>query len=158
MEEKKLDENIKEDSTEETPKKRGRGRPKGSYKLPESVRNKEREGDGVRGGKRTGAGRPKGSKNIYSHESVQKLQDLDFDPIEKMVIEYNAITKAIADGSVKVGSGAYAQLIATKATLINNLMQYGYKKIPEKTEVETSTKSPLAVTLTTRVRNDSDVK
>jgi len=133
---------------EEVPVKRGRGRPKGSYKLPEGVRNKVREGGGKNGGARKAAGRPKGSKNIYSHESVKKLQELDFDPIEQMVYEYQEITRIINSGDVKVGSGAYAQLIATKAQLINNLMQYGYKKIPEKTEIENSNKKPLTVTLT----------
>jgi hypothetical protein len=154
MEGKKDEENLSQEETkeevEDPPKKRGRGRPKGSFKLPESVRNKEREGNGIRGGKRTGSGRPKGSKNIHSHESVKKLQDLNFDPIERMVYEYEEICRVLDNNLVRVGSGAYAQLIATKATLINNLMQYGYKRIPEKTEVENSTKSPISITLTTR--------
>lgn len=130
--------------------KRSVGRPKGSFKLPESVRNKEREGGGKNGGKRTGAGRPLGSKNIYSHESVKKLQELSFDPIEKMVQEYDEINEILDSGEIRIGSGAHAQLIATKSVLINNLMQYGYKKIPEKQEIETSNKKPIAVTLTTR--------
>jgi hypothetical protein len=154
MEGKKNEENLSQEETKEEvdvpTKKRGRGRPKGSFKLPESVRNKKREGDGIRGGKRTGSGRPKGSKNIHSHESVNKLQELNFDPIERMVYEYEEICRVLDNNLVRVGSGAYAQLIATKATLINNLMQYGYKRIPEKTEVENSTKSPISITLTTR--------
>ena len=134
--------------------KRPVGRPKGSYKLPEFVRNKEREGGGKNGGKRTGGGRPKGSKNIYSHESVKKLQELNFDPIEQMVQEYNSINDLLDSGEIKIGSGAHAQLVSTKATLINNLMQYGYKKIPEKQEIETFNKKPIAITLTSKVTKD----
>ena len=102
------------------------------------------------GGRREGAGRPKGSKNINSMASVKKLEELGFDPIEQMVKQYQEIDKAIADGTVRIGSGAYAQLIATKGTLINNLMQYGYKKVPEKIEQEITEKRPMAITLTTR--------
>jgi len=140
--------NLEENPNNETPIKRGRGRPKGSFKIPAGIRNKVREGGGKNGGARRGAGRPKGSKDIYSHESVKKLQDLKFDPIEMMVTEYKEISKIIASGEVRIGSGAHAQLISTKAQLINNLMQYGYKKIPEKTELETLSKNPLTVTLT----------
>ena len=100
------------------------------------------------GGKREGAGRPKGSKNINSMASVKKLEELGFDPIEQMVKQYQEIDKAIADGAVRIGSGAYAQLIATKGTLINNLMQYGYKKVPEKIEQEITEKRPVAIRLT----------
>ena len=100
------------------------------------------------GGRKPGSGRPKCSKNINSMASVKKLEELGFDPIEQMVAQYREIDKALADGSVRIGSGAYAQLIATKGTLINNLMQYGYKKVPEKIETEVSTKKPMAIKLT----------
>lgn len=100
-----------------------------------------------RGGKREGAGRPKGSVNINSMASVKKLQELGFDPITMMVEKYQQIEEKLTDGSVRVGSGAYAQLLATQGQLINNLMQYGYKKVPEKIETEVSTKKPIAVNL-----------
>jgi hypothetical protein len=106
------------------------------------------------GGKREGAGRPKGSKNINSMASVKKLEELGFDPIEQMVMQYQEIDAVIANGEVRVGSGAYAQLVATKATLINNLMQYGYKKVPEKIEQEVTTKKPMAIKLT--MKKDED--
>lgn len=102
---------------------------------------------GNRGGARTGAGRPKGSKNIYSKDSVKKLEELDFDPIEKMIKEYNDLNKLLASGEVRIGSGAHAQMISTKTTMINSLMQYGYKKIPEKQEVETVNKEPVSIKL-----------
>jgi hypothetical protein len=86
-------------------------------------------------------------KNINSMASVKKLEELGFDPIEQMVKQYQEIDKAIADGAVRIGSGAYAQLIATKGTLINNLMQYGYKKVPEKIETEITERKPIAIKL-----------
>ena len=100
------------------------------------------------GGRKPGSGRPKGSKNINSMASVKKLEELGFDPIERMVTQYRDIEAVIASGDVRIGSGAYAQLIATQGTLINNLMQYGYKKVPEKIEQEVTTKKPMAIKLT----------
>jgi len=100
------------------------------------------------GGRKPGSGRPKGAKNINSMASVRKLEELSFDPIEQMVSKYNHIEVALTDGSVRVGSGAYAQLLATQGTLINNLMQYGYKKVPEKIEQEITSVTPMAIKLT----------
>lgn len=101
----------------------------------------------MNGGKREGAGRPKGSKNIHSKDSVKKLEELNFDPIEMMVAKYNYIEQQLMSGDIRVGSGAYAQLLATQGQLINNLMQYGYKKVPEKIEQEITEKNPLIVKL-----------
>jgi len=101
----------------------------------------------LNGGRREGAGRPKGSKNINSMASVKKLEELGFDPIEKMVDLYVEIETKLSSGSIREGSGAYAQLVATRGQLINNLMQYGYKKVPEKIEQEITEKKPIAVKL-----------
>jgi hypothetical protein len=106
-----------------------------------------------RGGFREGAGRPKGSRNIHSRDSVKKLEDLGFYPIEKMIELYEEICERLVDGSVRVGTGAYAQLKATQATLINNLMQYGYRRVPEKQEVETTERTPINIIL----GDDNDV-
>ena len=124
--------------------KRPRGRPRKDGKMPGTVPPKPK---GQLGGAREGAGRPKGSRNIYSQESVKKLEELGFDPIEQMVNLYQEIADKLTDGSVRPGSGAYAQLLSTQGTLINNLMQYGYKKVPEKQEIEVENKKPLAVKL-----------
>jgi hypothetical protein len=99
------------------------------------------------GGKREGAGRPKGSKNINSNAAVKKLEEIGFDPIEEMVSQFRAIEKALESGDIRIGSGAYAQLIATKGQLINNLMAYGYKKVPEKIETEITERKPIAIKL-----------
>ena len=100
--------------------------------------------------RKPGSGRPKGSKNINSMAAYKKLEELGFDPIEMMVEKYQAIEISLNDGSIRVGSGSYAQLVATQGTLINNLMAYGYKKVPEKIEQEVSTKKPMAIKLTMR--------
>ena len=109
------------------------------------------------GGKREGAGRPKGSKNINSMASVKKLEELKFDPIEMMVQKYTYIEAQLDkhhSGEKVLGGGAFAQLIATQGTLINNLMMYGYKKIPDKLEQEITEKKPVAITLTRRGKDD----
>ena len=108
------------------------------------------------GGRREGAGRPKGSKNINSMASVRKLEELGFDPIEEMTKLYAEINQKLTDGSVRVGSGAYAQLLSTQGQLINNLMQYGYKKVPEKMEQEITNKTPMTIRLTTKNKNKED--
>jgi hypothetical protein len=108
------------------------------------------------GGVKPGAGRPKGAKNINSMASVKKLEELGFDPISKMVEQYDGITKIIASGEVRVGSGAHAQLIATQGNLINNLMQYGYKRVPERIEQEITEKQPVAVRLNFKSNNEKE--
>ena len=106
------------------------------------------------GGRKPGAGRPKGAKNINSMASVRKLEQLGFDPIDMMVQKYNEIQELLDSGSVKMGSGAYAQLTATQGTLINNLMAYGYKKIPDKLETEVTEKKPINIVLTAPSNNN----
>lgn len=109
----------------------------------------EQEKPQGRGGRREGAGRPHGSKNIYSSESVRKLEALGFDPIEKTVEMFYEVKQAIAllEAEGKTTSGAYAQLQTTLGTLINNLMRYGYRQVPEKQEISVEQKQPLAVKL-----------
>ena len=102
---------------------------------------------GQNGGPRVGAGRPKGSRNIYSHESVKKLEEMGFNPIEQMIIKYHEIDEMVSSGIVRAGTGAHAQLMATQQKIANDLMQYSYKKVPEKIEQEISTKKPIAVKL-----------
>ena len=112
-------------------------------------------GKNLVGGRKPGSGRPKGSKNINAMASVKKLEALGFDPIEEMTRLYFEISAKIDSGEVRKGSGAYAQLIATQGTLINNLMAYGYKKVPEKIEQEITTKKPIAIKLTMPVKKDN---
>lgn len=120
------------------------------------------------GGKREGAGRPKGSKNIHSQDSVKKLEALGFDPIEMMAKKYHEISATLEatyktkEGEtrkvVREGSGAYAQLVATQGQLINNLMQYGYRKVPEKQELEATIIEPLQINLNLPTKSDENKK
>lgn len=110
--------------------------------------------------RKPGSGRPKGSKNINSMAAFRKLEELGFDPIEKMIEKYEHIQDSLEklEAMGKHTSGAYAQMLATQGQLINNLMAYGYKKVPEKIEQEVSTKKPMAIRLTTRKNKDDEEK
>ena len=105
-----------------------------------------------------GPGRPKGSKNINSMASVRKLEELGFDPIEYMVKKYHEIQKQLdhLESLNKSTTGAYAQLTATQGQLINNLMSYGYKKIPDKIEQEVTEKKPISILLTDNNKEKDD--
>ena len=105
-------------------------------------------------GRQRGAGRPKGSTNIYSNESVKKLAELGFDPISMMVDKYYEIDALINDGSIRHGSGAHAQLIATQQKIINDLMRYGYRQVPDRQEVSMETKKPIAIKLTSKKKEE----
>ena len=109
-----------------------------------------------KGGARQGAGRPKGSRNIYSHDSVKKLEQLGFNPIEMMISKYHEIDEMVTSGSIRKGSGAHAQLLATQQKIANDLMQYSYKKVPEKIETEVSSKKPIAVKLNLKKDKTND--
>jgi len=128
-----------------------RGRPRNDGKPAGSVEPKEKMPNG---GARQGAGRPLGSKNIYSNESVKKLEELGFNPLEIMVEKYYQIEEMISDGTIRTGSGAHAQLLATQQKLINDLMQYGYRRVPEKQEVSIENKKPIAIKLTMKDKSD----
>jgi len=110
----------------------------------------------MNGGKREGAGRPKGSKNIHSQKAYLKLEEMGFDPIEMMIAKYHQIQNSIdiLEAAGKHTSGSYAQLTATQGTLINNLMAYGYKKVPEKVEQEITEKRPVAISLNLKPREE----
>jgi len=109
-------------------------------------------GDG-RGGKRPGAGRPKGSKNNFSKHSVERLEELGFDPMEKMVELYKETTTMVtemedANHPRRYSAQALATLMITKQKLINDLLRYGYRPVPEKQEQEITEKKPMSITLT----------
>ena len=106
----------------------------------------------ITGGRKPGSGRPKGSKNINSMAAYKKLEELGFDPIEMMVEKYKHIQESLMllEDAGKHHSPGYASMLTTQGQLINNLMAYGYKKVPEKIEQEVSTKKPMAIKLTMR--------
>jgi hypothetical protein len=125
-------------------------------KNPENNSGKSSEEDSL--GRRRGQGRPKGSRNIYSNESVKKLEQLGFDPISMMVEKYYQVEEMINDGTIRKGSGAHAQLLATQQKIINDLMQYGYRRVPEKQELSIENKKPIAIKLTSPKKDEADDK
>jgi len=112
----------------------------------------EASAEGLHGGTLNRGGRPKGSKSIYSKESVKKLQELGYDPIEELVKYIQEVDETLAEMSdSKKGTAAHAQLMNNKFNAINALMRYGYSPTALQTEDkgEKVEKTPIAITLTT---------
>jgi hypothetical protein len=100
-----------------------------------------------------GHGRPKGSVTIFSRKSAEKLMELGFDPIQKMAEQHDRLLDTLAD-MYATGKSlvAIAQLESTIERLANNLVRYGYARIPEPVQVENSEDQPngLQIVLTTK--------
>ena len=95
--------------------------------------------------------RKRPSVRLYSKTSVAKLKELGFDPIEKLVKLYDQVSAEIEDyentarGLVKLkGDGTYhrkyngmahSNLLALQQKLLNDLMRYGYARVPETVNV-----------------------
>jgi hypothetical protein len=106
---------------------------------------------GHRGGLRPGQGRPKGTTTIYSKESVKKLQSLGFDPIEKLVDHYYRVQdkiNAMESGETRYSAVALANLLSIQTNVMNTLMRYGYRQVPEKSEQVIEDKKPLKIVFT----------
>ena len=119
-----------------------------------------------KGGKREGAGRPKGARNlrpsrveIDSHGSTKKLEALGFDPIEAHIKSIEEIDIRIVkeDKKTKSSSMAISQLLSIKEKHVSSLMRYGYRQVPEKTEVE-STVNTFGITLTDSPSDESPLE
>jgi len=113
-----------------------------SNNLEDSSNNKPKMG-----GRREGAGRPVGARSrrpsrveIDAHGSIKKLEALGFDPIEAHIkaIEEIDIRLDKEDKKRKPSSMAVSQLLSIKEKHVSSLMRYGYRQVPEKTEVETA--------------------
>jgi hypothetical protein len=118
---------------------------------PTSKDYKARTTYGQRGGLRPGQGRPKGTTTIYSKESVKKLQTLGFDPIEKLVEHYYTVQDKVTDmeeGKTRFSAVAMANLLNIQTNVMNTLMRYGYRQVPEKTEQVIEDKKPLKIVFT----------
>jgi hypothetical protein len=108
---------------------------------------------GQNGGKRPGAGRPKGSKNQFSKHSVDRLKELCFDPMEAMVDLYHETSQIIQEMDDqnhprRYSAPAMASLLINKQKVVNDLMRYGYRYVPEKIESEITEKKPFQISLT----------
>lgn len=93
---------------------------------------------------------------IVSDKSVDKLNSLTFDPIARLVRLHDRIEEELyemqydGDGNPKrkFSQVAFCQLIATQQKISNDLLRYGYKRVPEVTEVHTTSVEPIQITLT----------
>jgi len=99
-----------------------------------------------------GGGRPRGSKNIYSKDSVKKLEELGFDPIEEMV-NLKDYLQTLIDAELcksRPSAVSIASWTNTQQKIISDLMRYGYGRTPEPTEATLGdAKTPLMIKLTT---------
>ena len=112
---------------------------------------------GQMGGKRRGAGRPRGSKAIFSKKSVDKLQELGFDPIEELWSTYRQVC---ADIENTKSISARTSLYNTRQKIMSELIKYGYRPVPrlheEKKEVKVEEHRPMSIILTDPVKKDED--
>jgi len=102
------------------------------------------------GQKLPGAGRPKGSKQIFSKDSVKKLEELGFDPIEKMTELYEEVKEKIAIEEAKKRPSVVAinGMLSTLQKISADLMRYGYGRTPEeKGDAEQEKKSDTTISI-----------
>lgn len=93
---------------------------------------------------------------IIPDKSVDKLNNLNFDPISRMVAQYDRIDRELEsmlvdeDGEPrrKFSQIAYAQLLALQQKIANDLLRYGYQRVPEVVETRNLTPEPIRITLT----------
>jgi hypothetical protein len=100
-------------------------------------------------------GRMKGQLNTYSKDGIRRLAQLGFDPMEQMVKLSKDIDKELykikhySNGTLreKFSMVAYAQLLATQQKLINDLMRYGYSRVPETEDTQEKVIKPVVINL-----------
>jgi len=96
-------------------------------------------------------GRPVGALSINSQESIKKLQELGFNPLEKLVDQYYDLDRQINDmesGKIRHSAMLRAQLETLKKGIADTLMKYSYKPIPTASEQVVENRTPLKITLT----------
>jgi hypothetical protein len=98
-----------------------------------------------------------------SNNARRMLAQLQFDPIAQMIVAYQEVDKEIAemnelkqvtmvreDGSVrKYSSMAHGQLLVLKQKIINDLLRYGYARIPESVNINSEKPSAFVLNLHT---------
>jgi hypothetical protein len=90
-----------------------------------------------------------------TRSGVRRLEELEFDPIVKMVEFYNEITEELKEMRTqqRYSAVAYAQLRSSQRQAIEVLMQYGYiKRKPD--EKDPSEMQPMRIILETSNKND----
>jgi len=102
------------------------------------------------GGARRGAGRPKKILAISdAYDPVKTLKLLKFDPIVACVEAITEVNQKVRwmKRQPKPSMPAIAQLLNTKRALVNDLLRFGYRPVPEKTISEHQF-IPIDITLT----------
>ena len=92
---------------------------------------------------------------VKPHESVEKLNALQFDPIQRLVKLHDKIELELndmlydEDGEPrrKFSQVAFAALIAVQAKISNDLIRYGYARVLEVQEVKQTTPDPIRIVL-----------
>lgn len=93
---------------------------------------------------------------IEPTKSVEKLCQLNFDPIQRMVQTYDRIDRELdsmlydEDGEPKrrFSQVAYASLLGIQQKIANDLIRYGYQRVSEGTEQLVTASMPINITLT----------
>ena len=92
---------------------------------------------------------------VIPDKSVDKLNTLQFDPIQKLVALHDKIDAEInamlydEDGEPrrKFSQVAYATLIGVQAKISNDLMRYGYARVQEALDVRNASPEPINIVL-----------
>jgi len=100
-------------------------------------------------------GRLKGQLNTYSKDGMRRLAQLGYDPMEEMVKLSKDIDKELwkvthnSDKTLKdrYSAVAYSNLLATKQKLINDLLRYGYSRVPETEALKQNEIKPVVINL-----------
>ena len=92
---------------------------------------------------------------VEPNKSVEKLNQLGFDPIQRLVILHDNIDKELnnmlydEDGEPrkKFSQVAYAALLGIQAKISNDLMRYGYARVTEVVETRDVSPEPIRIVL-----------
>lgn len=95
-------------------------------------------------------GKSKGDLRQLSINSRKRLVQLEFDPIQRQIELFDRIERKILEleSQPRYSMVAYAQLIATKQKIANDLMRYGYSRMPETNEIKNINTAPVKIMLT----------
>lgn len=93
---------------------------------------------------------------VNPNQSVEKLNSLSFDPIQRLVNLHDRIDKEIyelqymQDGTArrKFSQVAFVQLMGIQQKISADLMRYGYARVQEVQKVEAATLEPIKIILT----------
>ena len=93
---------------------------------------------------------------IKPDKSVERLSELKFDPIQRLTMLYDKITIDLynmmydTEGNMrpKFSQVAYAALLGIQAKIANDLIRFGYKRVPEVIDINQQTNvTPFSITL-----------